>query len=95
MIVCETVWMNSDEPTETTELPTTTALSSIVEFEVDLSDPCVSSTRPTVYHIATREHNREHLTGRLLHLPGGGLSSQPDLHLVLGAGQRLLQEVKL
>lgn len=60
----------------------------------DLSDPRVSSTRPTVHHIATREHNREHLTGRLLHLPGGGLSSQPDLHLVLGAGQRLLQEVK-
>ena len=54
-----------------------------------------SSPRPTVYYITTREHYSEHLAGRLLHLPGGGLPSQPDLHLVLGGGQCLLQEVKL
>lgn len=53
------------------------------------------STRPSIHRITTGEHYSEHLAGRLLHLPGGGLPSQPDLHLVLGEGQRLLQEVKL
>ncbi|KAM7374885.1 hypothetical protein PAMP_007519 [Pampus punctatissimus] len=49
---------------------------------------------PSVHCFATREHYSEHLAGRLLHLPGGGLPSQPDLHLVLGGGQRLLQELQ-
>lgn len=53
------------------------------------------SPRPTVYYNTTREHYSEHLAGRLLHLPGRGLPSQPNLHLVLGGGQCLLQEVKL
>lgn len=51
--------------------------------------------RSPIHYLTTREHYSEHLTGRLLHLPGRGLPSQPHLHLVSGGGQRLLQEVKI
>lgn len=63
-----------------------------------LLNVCVSvflSTRPPIYCNTTREHYSEHFAGRLLYLSGGGLPSQPNLHLVLGGGQCLLQEVKL
>ena len=52
------------------------------------------SLRPSVHRFATREHHGKHFPGRLLHLPGRGLPGQPDLHLVLGGGQCLLQEVR-
>ncbi|XP_053702536.1 protein turtle homolog B-like isoform X8 [Synchiropus splendidus] len=52
-----------------------------------------ASARPAFHRVAAREHNSEHLAGCLLHLPGRGLPTKLDLHLVLGRGQRLLQEV--
>lgn len=56
---------------------------------------CPAFLRASVHRLSTRKRHRQHIPECTLHLPSGGLSWQPDLHLVLGGGQCLLQEVKL
>lgn len=53
------------------------------------------SLRASIHCLTTRKRHCKHIPECTLHLPSGGVSWQPDVHLVLGGGQRLLQEVKL
>lgn len=54
-----------------------------------------SSFRASIHRLTSWERDRKHIAECTLYLPSRGISWQPDLHLVLGRGQRLLQKVKL
>lgn len=55
----------------------------------------LSIPRPTLHRFPSGEHHGQHLPGCAVHLPGRGVPREPHLPVVLGGGERLLQEVSL
>lgn len=55
----------------------------------------LSFPRPTLHRFPSGEHHGQHLPGCAVHLPGRGVPREPHLSVVLGGGERLLQEVSL
>lgn len=55
----------------------------------------LSSPRTSLHRFPSGEHHGEHLSGCTVHLPGRGVPWEPHLPVVLGGGERLLQEVSL